>query len=558
MSIQTAAAATTSNFIINEAQAITKSSYAAIFPLLDQFIQQYLKDMNAPGLTLTLVDASGIQRVCTFGVEDSVKRSAIKPNKLFHIGSITKSFLGLCLMQLHDEGKLDLDRPIAEYLPWVRFDSTTRSISTHDLLTHSAALPDGELFPTDPSFRHHATAAPGTFFHYCNMGYDALGLLLETLDQRPLAESFRVRILNPVGMKSTEPIITLDMANRVVNSYMVELNDRPYPRAGRLVAAPPIAVTTASGCIASNAVDMGAYLQMLINRGQVPTGRLVSEAGFKLFSTPHAEADEFGKGAKYGYGITVDTLDGHTRLRHTGGMVSFASALEVDLDAGLGVFVSVNSMQGYRPRPVAEYALRLMRASREGKPLPKIPLQKPSDYVDKASDYEGRFSGADGRILEITSVGDRLYLIHRGTQVTLEPTIGAENSFTVLHPEFAKFAVHFKRDGDKKEGKFAEVGWGNDWYVSADYTGAREFSVPSEWHSYVGHYRNDSDWIGSMHVVLRAGILWLDGVIPLEPTPDHRFFLRDEMDSPEWISFSEMVNGHPMRMKLSGKDLARV
>ena len=76
------------------------------------------------------------------------------------------------------------------------------------------------------------------------------------------------------------------------------------------------------------------------------------------FITPHIEADEFGNQAHYGYGLAVDQFDGHRRLRHTGGMISFASALEVDTDSGVGVFASVNAMQGIRPRPVAEAALR--------------------------------------------------------------------------------------------------------------------------------------------------------------------------------------------------------
>ena len=64
--------------------------------------------------------------------------------------------------------------------------------------------------------------------------------------------------------------------------------------------------------------------------------RLVTSEGFELFAHPHMAAEEFGAGAAYGYGIAMDQLDGHKRLRHTGGMVSFASALQVDLDSGVG------------------------------------------------------------------------------------------------------------------------------------------------------------------------------------------------------------------------------
>jgi D-alanyl-D-alanine carboxypeptidase len=386
LGINVAASVSAGVFLLSETRADAQSRYASAFTLLDRYVEQYLRDMNAPGLTLSLADASGVQRVCAYGVDDIVRRGPLSADELFHIGSITKSFLALCLLQLADEGKLDLHRPVREYLPWLRFDAATRPITAHDLLTHSAALPDGPLFPADPAFRYRATAAPGTFFHYCNMGYEALGLLLTELDGRPLAACFRARILAPLGMTATEPVITLDVLERIATSYQVTYNDRPYPRMGQLAQSPPIAVSAASGCIASTARDMGAYVTMLINRGAIPGGRIVSAAAFEQFAQPHMAAEHFGPGAFYGYGIAVDRLDGHARLRHTGGMVSFASALEVDMDAGVGVFASINAMQGYRPRPVAEYALRLMRACREGTALPDVPTANLPLRVQAAAD----------------------------------------------------------------------------------------------------------------------------------------------------------------------------
>jgi hypothetical protein len=390
------------------------------------------------------------------------------------------------------------------------------------------------------------------------MGYEALGCLLAQLDGRPLAASFRARMLGPLGMTATEPVITLDILERVATSYQATYSDRPYPRMGRLSQSLPITVSAASGCIASTARDMGAYVTMLINRGATPGGRLVSQAGFEQFAYPHMAADHFGPGASYGYGIAVDRLDGHARLRHTGGMVSFASALEVDLDAGVGVFASINAMQGYRPRPVAEYALRLMRACREGTALPEVPASSPPLSVPAAADYVGRYTGVGGRTLDILAEGDRLFLIHKGTRVPLEPSLEPEDAFTVLHPEFAPFDILFSRSGKDGKGPVAEAGWGEDWFVAAGYTGPREFHVPAEWNRYPGHYRNEDPWVGSNRIVLRRGKLWLNGVVPLEPAGDGRFYLRDEPASPEWVGFSDIVNGNAMRMRLSGADLTRV
>ncbi len=558
MGISVAASASAGAFILSEAHAEVPSRYAAAFELLDRYVEQYLADMNAPGLTLSLADAGGVQRVCTYGLGDIALRAPLNTEELFHIGSITKSFLGLCLLQLRDAGKLDLHRPVRQYLPWLRFDAATRPLTAHDLLTHSAALPDGPLFPTDPAFRHRANAAPGTYFHYCNMGYEALGHLLSELDGRPLAESFRVRLLEPLGMAATQPLISVDAFGRIATSYQAAYNERPFPRLGRLAQSPPIAMSAGSGCIASTARDMGVYMTMLINRGAAPAGRVVSAAGFELFAQEQMAAEHFGPGASYGYGIAVDRLDGHKRLRHTGGMVSFASALEIDLDSGVGAFASINAMQGYRPRPVAEYALRLMRACRERAALLDVPARNPSWRVASASDYANRYEGAGGRSLTVLAEGDRLFLMHQAARLALEPAQEPDDAFIVPHPEFAHFALLFGRAGSDGKGAVVEAGWGETWYAAAAYDGPREFKVPAEWQRYVGHYRNEDPWIGSNRIVIRSGKLWLNGVVPLEPAADGRFYLRDEPASPEWVGFSDFAGGHAMRMRLSGANLTRV
>src|SRR4029077_16051441 len=107
-SAQTAAAIAASNFFAMEGFAQPETGrYQPVFPKLDQFVKQYMLDMNSPGLTLVLADRDGVQRVVTYGFSDLENKTRVKPEDLFQIGSISKSFLALCLLQLRDEGKLD-------------------------------------------------------------------------------------------------------------------------------------------------------------------------------------------------------------------------------------------------------------------------------------------------------------------------------------------------------------------------------------------------------------------------------------------------------------------
>ena len=99
LGINIAASASAGALLWSDARADAQSRYAAAFPLLDRYVEQYLQDMNAPGLTLALADSSGVQRICAYGLGDVARRAPLNADELFHIGSITKSFLALCLLQ---------------------------------------------------------------------------------------------------------------------------------------------------------------------------------------------------------------------------------------------------------------------------------------------------------------------------------------------------------------------------------------------------------------------------------------------------------------------------
>ena len=547
------AAASVGGFWINDAHASTSAKYADVFGELDRFIEQFMREMNSPGMTLVLSDRDGVQRVATYGFGDLDRQRKLNADELFQIGSITKSFLAISLLQLREEGKLDLHKPVVEYLPWFRIQSAFAPITTHHLLTHTSGLPGApEVFPSDPAQRHLAAYAPGEQFHYNNMAFSLLGYLAWTLDGRELPEIFRERIFKPLGMSQSEPAIDFQMRERMPRSYQPVLSDRPYPRHAALCEAPQIVSTSGAGCIAATARDMGAYVQMLARRGRGPQRNLISPESFELFSKRHIKAEEFGPTASYGYGMAVDTLDGNALLRHTGGMVSFMSALQVDIAAGIGGFASVNAQQGYRPNAVVKYALQLMRAHAEKKKAPAAPAPDSEFDVSNAADYAGVFTGERGK-LEFAHEGAKLFLVRDGKRIQLQK-LATPDQFYVNEADLARFPLAFGRK--KPDGPVVEVSCGDAWYTTDAYDGPRQFDVPEAWRSYVGHYRTEDAWIGSLRVFVLKGRLMLDGT-PLE-SDGEMFRLRDEPSNTEWIRFGEIVNGKCMRLKYSGVDLWRL
>ncbi|PWT88562.1 MAG: hypothetical protein C5B54_10410 [Acidobacteria bacterium] len=556
--IQTGAVVGLSKFLVRETFAVEQSAaaknYTAAFEQLDKFIEQYLRSMNAPGMILSIANRDSVLRTAVYGFSDLEQKLPVQSDQLFQIGSISKSFAALICLQLFDEGKLDLKKPILEYLPWFRMQSSY-TVTVHHLLTHTSGLPDNPpVFLSDPNAKHETGFAPGESFHYCNMGFELLGHLISTLDGRPWNDSLRKRIFEPLEMTSAESRITSPIRAKTAKNYSPFLEDRPYPRNGRLAEAAAFFSDSAAGSVSSTAKDMGKYMAMIVNKGMGPKGRIISEESFAKFSTAYIKAEDFSPTSSYGYGIAVDTLDQHKILRHTGGMISFMSAIQMDLDEGVGVFASINAQQGYRPNPVCMYGLQLMRAANEQKDFPKAPDLPEPTKIESASDYEGIYTAEDGSKLEFVATNERLFLNNSGQRLAVENT---SSGMIVRHPDFEIYPFIFNRGKDDK-GPATDVGHGDRFYMGKRYSGERHFEYPKEWDAYTGFYRNDNPWVEGTRIVVRQGKLWIDGQLKLEQSSDGRFRDVSGEKSPEWITFHDIVNGKAMRIKFSGEDLWRV
>jgi CubicO group peptidase (beta-lactamase class C family) len=516
---------------------------------LDEFIERHMRETGAPGMTLALAGRDGAVRVSAYGFADTKAGARVTPETLFEIGSISKSFAAVALLQQLDEGRVDLHRPVVEYLPWLKLEQRHGAVTAHHLLSHTSGLPGAPLLPESVALGLETFFRPGEKFVYSNIGYLVLGLLIEALDRRPFAEALAARVLKPLGMDGSAPLISNAIRPRMAVGYAPELEDRPFPLRGRLAEAAWIEVDTAAGGVASSSTEMVAYMRMLLNRGAVGARRLISEKSFELLTKPAIKAPFRGEEAAYAYGLWVSQNKEHaTHLRHTGGMVAFSSSLDVDLTNGFAAFASVNaSLSGYRPVAVTKYALELLSAARAGRELPAAPAPPPPpDEVKNAADYAGTYTAPGGRQLVLSAQGSRLLLSNRGRAVALERS-GGPDSFIVKHPEFELFRLVFTREG----GKVTEVGHGADWYAGGAYKGPRSFEHPKEWEAYAGRYRHESAWYGSTRIVLRRGRLWLEGEQELVSLPDGSFSIGPPEETAERIRFLDTGGGRALRMNVS-------
>ena len=484
----------------------------------------------------------------------------MRPDARFEIGSISKSFASIVLLQLQEKGSLDLDNPVTEYLPWLKIKTRFKPITLRHLMSHTAGI----IMGTDESLSAYtealvlekigASTPPGRYFHYSNTGYKILGLVLEEMLGQSNAQTIKERVTEPLGMKNTETMIWNDMRERLPVGYWAYHDDRPLPRGGRLAPSTWFESETADGSIVSTASDMAIYVRMLLNKGMAPKGRLISERSYEMLTQRLVDASSADSREHYGLGLRVMSVKGHTYIGHTGGMLGFISEILSDVDTGVGVVTLNNSYVD--SNNIAMNALAILNATIRGRNIHGLAHPRDSYEAKNASEYGGQYVSPEGRRLLFRSHRDRLHLVDGNKSIPLEKR--EKDTFLADDPSYHLFLFKFGR----ADGKVVDVSHGADWYLRGSYAGRRVFSHPKTWYSCAGHYRTHNPWPSNFRVVLRKGALVLihhDGAEdPLTMLGDGTFRVGADKRCPERIEFREIFKGKAMVAILSGGHYARV
>jgi D-alanyl-D-alanine carboxypeptidase len=166
--------------------------------------EEHVRAFDLPGLTLGLTTPDGFATVLNFGFANRDRRSAIAPDTLFQIGSISKSMTATVIHQLAAEGKLKLSDRVSALLPVVRLPAGN-AITVQHLLDHTAGLADDAPLFSDGGL--WTGFAPGAHWHYSNTGYDIVGKIAEKVGGKPLSTLLAERIFAPLGMRRSRGAI---------------------------------------------------------------------------------------------------------------------------------------------------------------------------------------------------------------------------------------------------------------------------------------------------------------------------------------------------------------
>lgn len=521
---------------------------ALVLSDLERIFEQSLRRFNTPGLVVCITNGEKLLRTFTLGYADMATGAILTPDTAFQIGSIGKSLTSLAALTMQDQGDLDINAPVNDYLPWLKLRSPGEPIRVRHLMSHTAGLPMGTDATTSAIAEgwtlrgFESEIPPGSHFHYSNTGYKLLGLILEQVGGRPVDEVLQRRVLDPLGMNDTDAAITYSTRERSAVGYQPFYPDRPLGRSGLLAPAPWVVGNTADGSIASTAGDMAVYMRMLLNAGQ----GVLSRATFSLLVKEvilreGRQAEEY-----YGHGLTISRRGGHTRIGHGGGAVGFRADMRLDMNDGLGVTILTNGP--WDPGDWTTFILDRLGAAIRGQ---EVDISPPPDpfLVLGAEEYAGRYVGDEAEFT-IVAEGDRLNLGVGGRQIPLERQ--GPDEFFADHPEYDRFRFRFGR----QDGIVVEACHGSSWCRNDRYRGPASFTYPADWDAFGGHYASHDPWFPTFRIVSRKGELWL--VMPsgaeesLEPLGEDEFRVGRSPHSPERLQMGMFTDGRPHEARLSG------
>ena len=293
------------------------------------------------------------------GFADIASGAPISKDTVFRIGSITKVFTAIALMQLCEDGLVDLHAPASNYLRSYELVSARagfRPPTLRHLLTHTSGIPDvrhivdlfhpnlgvkfGEPLPSLAEYYRgglRVVAQPGTVFAYSNHGFATLGQIIEDVSGTTLERYFQERIFQPLGMSDTGLVRSAPIGARLATGYTLG-------RRGAQVVPDRDWIGAAGGGIYSTTSDIARFAAALMRGGTNGHGPVLDPAALATMFDAHYRSDPRLPG--WGLGFIRAEAGGHLLVGHDGFVPGFNSKFLVAPDDGVGVVAFTNGSKG--------------------------------------------------------------------------------------------------------------------------------------------------------------------------------------------------------------------
>jgi CubicO group peptidase (beta-lactamase class C family) len=319
---------------------------------IDRYIQQEMSRTQLPGMAVAIVRGQEIVYLKGFGYASLKTKSSVTPQTIFDLASCSKSFTALAVLTLWHDGLIDLDKPLAFYIPEFRLadEDGPPIITIRQLLNQTSGLPGDISEPVSyhtgsnamnalvaAMARVHSDRAPGSSFEYANFNYNLLGALIERVSGQYFEDYVQEHVLEPLGMGNStlRPEIAArgDRADghQLLLGHVVVRNTPVYRSA------------IPAGWVMSSAEDMAKWLITNLNDGVVDGRQVVPADLITLMHTTAVTSNEDGKELGYGMGwFTGLTSDGKLVYWHGGDTPNFLSEMILLPDEKLGIVMLAN------------------------------------------------------------------------------------------------------------------------------------------------------------------------------------------------------------------------
>jgi D-alanyl-D-alanine carboxypeptidase len=306
-----------------------RSLYPELRPALDDRIQGMMQRGNIPGMAVVVIKDGLVLEMKGYGYADRKNQISVSANTHFGIGSVSKQFTATAVMLLVEDGKLDLDAPISQYL--TDLPPTWQPLTLRQLLNHTSGISEDNGWKAQNTKdiikvgNPKLDFPPGTAWAYSNTGYVVAGLIIEKASGQSYRDFMHDRIFAPLGMNSTQAALTPvpNLAVGLTGNGTESSDFSQWQWAG------------AAGNIISTATDMAKWVQAL------DAGKLLKPSSYQQL---WAEAKlNNGRSEPYGLGWSIGKFNGHENVSHSGAVAGYSSGLIRYPNDRLNVVVLMNN-----------------------------------------------------------------------------------------------------------------------------------------------------------------------------------------------------------------------
>ncbi|MGE0463739.1 MAG: serine hydrolase domain-containing protein [Vicinamibacterales bacterium] len=348
--------------------------------------EQVLRETGIPGAGLALVRAGGVEWAGGVGLADRDARTPVTADTHFRVGSISKTFVAMALVQQYEDGVMDIEAPVSELAPDVAIDNPwnqSSPVTVLQLLQHTAGfddmhftemynlhdppdLPLVDVLRRNPASRR-VRWRPGTRMSYSNPGYAVAAHVLEKVTGRAYEDVIEERVFQPLGMRTS---------SFVLNEADLPLMAKGYDsRTGPPVPYSQIYLRPA-GNLHTSPAELAVFVQMLLNWGETTETLVIDPEYLSNMERPRTSiAARAGLIYGYGTGIASRSLAGFPVLGHGGGIDGFSSAYGYSAARDVGWVVLLNGT--YAPQAIdrlSALAVGYLKRDVEPPAKPELPV----------------------------------------------------------------------------------------------------------------------------------------------------------------------------------------